>query len=270
MRSSLKQKTLRNIMLTLCLALFAGNLIAEETKHSATETQKNSSEEMRVLFIYGGHRFHQAPFYKMLDDLPGVVYKAVMISKTLDILKPGLEKDYDVVLMYDLYNMTAEQQENFIALLNTGIGVVSLHHTLYSNKYWGEFRKIIGGRTVGLRDREIDGKLYTTSAAQPNKVIPVQVADKEHPITQGISDFTLGNGEIYGYYYVSPKVHVILTTTHPDAQKEIAWTNSYGKSSIFYFLLGHDNHAWSNENYPKILLNAIRWAKTATEEKLKE
>jgi len=55
-------------------------------------------------------------------------------------------------------------------------------------------------------------------------------------------------------------VHVLLTTDFPTSDPEIAWVTQYGKSPVFYLLLGHDSKAWTNPNYPKLLLNGISWA----------
>jgi type 1 glutamine amidotransferase len=190
--------------------------------------------------------------------LPGVTYTKAPLPQSADLLKPGLEKEYDVIVLYDMVkSLTPPQREGLLALLKKGIGVVSLHHNLVANLDWDEYHKIIGGTWVGSK-RTIDGIEYGPSIPEHGQEIPIQIADKEHPITKGLSDFVL-HDETYGKTYVSPTVHVLLTTTNPKNNPPFAWVNQYGKSRIVYFQGGHDAEAWKNPNFQEILVRSIRW-----------
>jgi type 1 glutamine amidotransferase len=103
------------------------------------------------------------------------------------------------------------------------------------------------------------GKEHVRSKWHEGQTIHVTVADKEHPITRGLADFTI-HDETYGEYDVLPSIRVLLTTDQPENAHTIAWANEYGKSRIFYFQLGHDSNAWRNPAYPEILRRGIRWA----------
>lgn len=103
---------------------------------SAAAGQGPAKGKIRVFLTYGGHGFEEKPFFAMFDSLPGVVYTKAELPKATDLLKPSLKKDYDVIVMYDrasyegVPEFTREQQKAFVELLNTGIGLVSLHHNL--------------------------------------------------------------------------------------------------------------------------------------------
>lgn len=116
---------------------------------------------------------------------------------------------------------------------------------------------MIGGRWIN-RPETIDGKTYPPSTYDHGQTIPVTVADRDHPVTKGVSDYTIRD-EAYGGVYVAPDVHVLLTADHPRSVKPIAWTHHYGKSLVVYFMAGHDADAWANPAFGKVLLNAIRW-----------
>ena len=87
----------------------------------------------------------------------------------------------------------------------------------------------------------------------------VTVADKEHPITKGVKDFKI-HDEVYDKYYVAPDVKVLLTTDHPKNDPKIAWVTQYGKSRVFYLMLGHDHLAWDNASFRQLLAQGIQWA----------
>lgn len=221
--------------------------------------ERSQEKPIRVLLTFGGHGFEQEPFFAMFDALPGVEYTKAPLPESAGLLKPGLEKDYDVVVMYDMVRgITPAEQENFVKLLEQGIGVVSLHHNLGAHRDWEEFARIIGGRFF-VQETEFGGQHYGKSGWAHGQDLHISVADAEHPITRGLKDFTI-HDETYNNYYTAPSVRVLLRTDHPNNDPEIAWVHEYGKSRVFYLMLGHDSQAWKNPNYPKLLLRGIRWA----------
>jgi len=214
--------------------------------------------KLRVLVTHGGHGFQQEPFFAVFDGMTDVEYKKAPMPESAELLKPGLEKDFDVIVMYDMVgSITPEQQKALVALLNRGIGLVSLHHNMGAHRDWDEFRKITGGKFL-FKPRTIDGKEMPKSGFAHGQDIQVTVADTEHPITKGVNDFTI-HDETYSRYYTAPGAKVLLTTDHPKSDPALAWVKTYGKSRVFYFLLGHDAKAYANENFSKILEQGIRW-----------
>jgi len=135
--------------------------------------------------------------------LPGITYTKAPLPESIDMLKPGLEKQYDVIVMYDMMkSFTTQQNRLSPTSCETGIGVVSLHHNLCSHMDWPVYRQIIGGRYF-QQPETIDGKTYPKSAYLHGQHFEVTIADKDHPITQGLSDFLMDD-EAYSGFYVSP------------------------------------------------------------------
>jgi uncharacterized protein len=249
-------------MKCLRLSILVCMVFAVACLATARAAEPSAAPKIRVLLTYGGHAFEEPLFYAMFDALPNVVYRKAQMPQEADLLKPGLEKDFDVIVMYDLVRpttpITAEQQKAFAALLKKGIGLVSLHHNMAAHNDWSEFAKIIGAKYF-LNDCEFDGKSYSRSGWIHGQDMKITVADKEHPITRGLKDFEI-HDEAYSHYYVAPSSHVLLTTDHPKNDRQIAWVTQYGASRVFYFMLGHDHLAWQNPNYSEILLRGIHWA----------
>lgn len=239
----------------LAATLIALTLVCTTSRTDADE----QPDQIRILLTYGGHGFEQEPFFALFDGLPGVTTTRAEMPKDADLLKPGLQDDYDAIVMYDMVRgITPEQQKAFAALLDEGIGVVSLHHNLGAHRDWDEFSKIIGGKYV-FGDTILEGKPHAKSTYSHGEQLRVTVADSDHPITKGLKDFEI-HDESYGGYYTASGVHVLLTTDHPKNDPELAWTTSYGNSRVFFLMLGHDHHAWQNPAYGKILSQGICWA----------
>ncbi len=225
-------------------------------------------EKIRILLTTGGHAFEVEPFYAMFDAMKGIEYTKAEVPKDADRLKPGLENEYDCVVMYDLCRPTIspEQQKAFAKLVReSGIGLVSMHHNLGANWEWDEFRKMIGGRFI-MKDTELDGVAWKTTPWKHDEHIKVHVVDKKHPITQGVEDFEIED-EAYGKFWVDPEDHILLKAEHPWNNPEISWTKNYGKARVFHLMLGHDGKAYANPSYRKLLEQGIRWAAGGSAEK---
>ncbi|QEH37087.1 Trehalose utilization [Aquisphaera giovannonii] len=234
-------------------------LVAGVPSLAIAQQQATPAKPLKVLLTYGGHEFQEKEFFAMWDALPGVTYMKAPLPDSARLLKPGLEKEYDAIVCYDMNNKIApEQQQAFLSLLDRGIGVVLLHHNLAAEPDWTEYAEVRGGRWLGGK-ATIDGKSYGPSTYDHDQQIPIRVVDKDHPITRGLEDFVI-NDEAYGNFYVSPKCHVLLAANHARDTGPFAWTNEFGKSRIVYFQAGHDAKAWACPSYKEILLRSIRWS----------
>lgn len=215
--------------------------------------------KLRVLLTYGGHGFQEKEFFAMWDALPGVVYERAPLPQSADRLKPGLEKAFDVVAMYDMAaTFTPEQQKAAAELFKGGIGLVSLHHNLGAQRDWDGWRQIVGGKYI-FKEATYDGKKYVPSTYSHDEDMPIEIADREHPITAGMKDFTI-HDETYGGCRVEPGVRVLLRTTHPKNTPEVMWVRENGRSRVVYLQLGHDAKAWANPAFPELLLRSLRWS----------
>ena len=215
---------------------------------------------LRVLLTYGGHDFQEKEFFAMWDALPGVSYTKAPLPQSADLLKPGLEKDYDVIVFYDMVKeLSPAQQQGLIALLDRGIGVVSLHHNLGANLEWPEYHQVIGGTwlaqqahrsTAGSTDRRPTSMARRSRSRSPTRTTRSR---------RGSSDFVI-HDETYGNTYVSPTVHVLLKADNPKNASPFAWVSQHGKSRVVYFQAGHDAEAWKHPCFQEILKRSIRWA----------
>lgn len=212
--------------------------------------QEAKPRTIRVLLTVGGHDFEKKPFYAMFDAMKDVTYTKAELPKDFNLLRPGLEKQFDVLVRYDMVDgFSPEQEKAFVKLLQTGIGLVSLHHNEAAHQKWPEYAKIIG-RTPNK----------TWSEGEKMQVF---VVDREHPVTRGVRDFQIED-ETYGGYEVASNVHVLLKTNHPkNDPPELAWVTKYGNSRVVYLMLGHGKEAYSNPSYRTLLSNSIHWASSA-------
>lgn len=220
-----------------------------------------AGKKIRVLFVSGGHSFDQPAFDVFLASFPHLEISKAVLPKDRDKIAPGLEKDFDVLLLYDQDNtpLSDRQKKNFIDLLHQGIGVFVLHHHLSAHQDWDEHYDIIGGRDFFQKDLNLfRGKEYPRSTFIENIDIDIDVADPDHPITKDVKPFIIRD-EAYGKCPVHPDVHVLLTSKHPNATPQVAWIWKYGKSPIFVNMLGHGPSAWNHPEFARVFIQAMNW-----------
>jgi type 1 glutamine amidotransferase len=216
------------------------------------------TDRLKVLVVTGGHGFNREPFFAMFKANEEIVFAEAKHSYYADAYERPDLYDFDVVVLYDMPKaITAAQKERALHLFKKGRGLVVLHHAIVSYQHWDEYEKIMGGRYP-----EEDGKsgVVTDLVGYQHDVdLNVKVVAKDHPITQGLNDFTI-HDEIYWGYRVSKDVTPLISTDHPKSAKPLGWVRQEGKSRIVYIQLGHGPEAHQNPNYQKLLRQSIRWA----------
>ena len=241
------------------------------------------TEESQYFKDVDGKGFDEKEFFEMLDAMPGFTYDRAEIPKDMGLLAPGLEKKYAAILSYDQNHhhrrkdsqgkilVTDEHLANFEKLMQNGMPLFVLHRSVGSYPKWTTYRDIAGGAFIfpgAVPFYEgLDGKDWPQSEYIHDVELNIIVADKDHPITQGIGDFVI-HDEVYQGMYVKPGVHVLLTTDYPDTIPPVAWVHHFGNSPVFTFIQGHDKQAFANENYRKIVKQGIDWL-VAEREKIK-
>jgi len=247
MKSTIK---ITGIIILSMLMLFTSGAFGQKKK-----------EPVRVLLITGGHGYDKEPFDAFMKSLQGITVTEVKHPNALAMFRPENRASYDVVLFYDMPEAISEQEKkDFTDCLKSGKGMVVWHHAYCSYQGWPEYQNIVGGRYHQKPWTDSKGVTHPASTYEHDVKFRVKVVDKKHPVTKGIQDFDIID-ETYGKGSVNPGVHVLLTTDEPTSTPAVAWTNRYGKSNIVTILLGHDNHAWTNPDFVKLLTQAIMWVK---------
>jgi len=224
----------------------------------AGERPKDSGDKIRVLVVTGGHDFEKEPFFKMFKDSPDITYQAFEHPNAHRWLKADVANRYDVLVLYDMWQpITDEAKADFVQRLKDGKGLVVLHHAIASYQDWPEYRKIIGARYY-LKKMEVDGVEKPRSAFKHDVHFKIHVADPNHPVTGGITDFDM-HDETYKWFDVAQDSHLLLTTDEPESNKTIGWAKTYGSARVVYLQSGHDHFAYENPNYQRLVRQAIRW-----------
>lgn len=247
-------------MRTICLIPLATLLLAWAVPCLSTQAADTPpAGRIRVLVVTGGHGFEREPFLQMFKDNPDIAFTAVEHPKAHALFKAEAARDYDVVVLYDMWRKIDDAAKtDFTNLVASGKGVVAMHHCLGSYQDWPEYRKIIGG-VYFLQPQTVGESVKPASVYKEGLDLKVRVAGPAHPVTAGVAaEFPICD-ETYGKCEILPDSHPLLTTDEPTSDKVIGWWRTYGKARVVYLQGGHDHLAYANPEFRKLVANAIRW-----------
>jgi len=214
--------------------------------------------KIRVGIVTGGHGFDPKTFFAIFEGHPDIAYTPVTEKVGGEAFDNIENFPYDVLLFYNFNRkVTPQQKENFLKLVERGIGLVVLHHAGAAYPDWPEFGKI-GGGCYHLRGYEENGVKKPGSGVKFNVKHKVHIADPDHPITKGLDDFEVVD-ETYIRCTIQPDLHPLLTTEEPSSDKVVGGVRTQGKTKVFYCQLGHDAKVYSQPTYRKVLVRGIRW-----------
>ncbi len=206
---------------------------------------------VRIQVVTGGHSFNPE-FFEIFTNRPDL---EVTVNGHPDIYKGDLRKSTDVLVMYDMVpEISEERQKNLRAFVESGKGLVVMHHAiagLASWRWWTD--EVVGGKYF---EKAADG--HGASTYKHDEDLYIETVGK-HAITRGLGPMHFRD-ETYKGMWISPKVNVLLRTTNPTSDGPVAWISPYEKSRVVYIQLGHDRLAHQNPDYQELVHRAILWA----------
>jgi len=209
---------------------------------------------VKAAVITGNHPYDVLNFQKMFKDLAGIeAYPQNMEDFVTDTGR-GREL-YDALLFYNMHlggegeRVGGFSEEMWRVLKELGHGnrgIFLLHHSLLAFREWEVWRRISG----------IDGRTFEDF--HEGERVKIEVERKDHPITEGLDGWEMTD-EVYEVEGAAEDSEVLLTTDHPKSMATIGWTREYKDSRVFCFSLGHDDGAFSDGHFRKVVERGLKW-----------
>ena len=253
------KNTIHPVILASVLLVVAGFLCSCCECHRLAKDLSQPGENLKVLVVTGGHAFERTPFFTLFEGYDDIQYVEAQLKDDSEIFEDITGWDYDVIVFFNMtQKISPKRQENFKKLVKDGVGVVALHHCMGSYQEWPEYIKIIGGR-YNLKASEQGGVKRQASTYEHDADFTVHIEDAKHPITRGLSDFEV-HDETYKKCSFEKDNHLLLTTNHPDSDRELAWVRSYGRGKVCLIMVGHGPTVYAHPTYRQLVARAIRWS----------
>jgi type 1 glutamine amidotransferase len=211
-----------------------------------------SADAVKALLITGGHD-HEAAFYSLFNGHKDIDWMPV--DAAANAFKKDLRDKYDVIIMYDFTRDLDEAgKKNLRAFVESGKGVVVLHHALLNYQTWSWWSEdVVGGRYRLQREGA-----SPSSSVKDGQQIFVSPAEA-HPILSGIDPFHISD-EAYKNLSMSPRIRPLLTTDNPTSDTNLAWVGPCETSRVVAIQLGHGHSAFGHPSYQALVHNAVLWA----------
>jgi type 1 glutamine amidotransferase len=212
----------------------------------------SAAEPLRV-FIRAGEKTHRPGAH----DYPRFMTEWIKLlnkrgaSATGALAFPTSEQIQatDVVVFYahNAGNMTPTQRQLLDTFQRRGGGLVFIHAAVCGDDaQW--FKKITGGAWEHKYSKFFEGNFA------------INYKDREHPITQGVGDFSLDD-EIYWNLHMVPEAKILACTDCKKAPgSPQMWSLEKEKSRTFTAIPGHWHTTFSIPQYRAILLRGIAWS----------
>ena len=209
--------------------------------------------KIKVAVLVEGHPYDVVSFQKMFWTF----YDCDCYVQPLDLFCQDEQNRewYDVVLYYNLNLKKLEENSPLYKYFTerlgaTNQGIVLLHHGILSFPKWDVWTEV-----SGVKVRCEDGVF----SYHQNERVQTRVADKHHPITQGVDDF-----EVVDETYIigepqEPGNHVLLTTNNANSIKTIGWARTYKNSRVFVYASGHDHMTYDHASFRQLVHNSLRF-----------
>ena len=207
---------------------------------------------VKALVITGGHE-HETSFYSLFDGYEDLA--RMPVSSSTMAFQGDLRGKYDVLIMYDFSRDLDETgKKNLRNFVESGKGIVVLHHALLSYQQWPWWYEEVVGGSYRLKT-EGNVRSSTVKDAQQIFVTP----EGEHPITAGIGPFHIED-EAYKRMWFSPRIRPLLSTDNPYCDPFLAWIGPCTSSRVVAIQLGHGPSAFGHPSYRALVHNAILWS----------
>jgi len=163
---------------------------------------------------------------------------------------------YDVIafLIYSrsIDMPSVEARENLLNFVKGGKGFFVQHLASASFPKWEEFGRLCGRKWV-----------MRTSGHGPRSVFKADIADKNHPITAGLSGFETDD-ELYAKLQGTGEIDVLVSADSDwsNRTEPLVFTLNYGKGRTVHNAFGHDRKALMTPNVQKLIARGVEWAAT--------
>jgi trehalose utilization protein len=211
------------------------------------------SEKLETAVLVENHPYDVVNFQKMLDSFTDC--NCYVQPVDLFVRDEDNKNKYDTVLWYNI-NWDPPKEDGVLRKyleneIGTGKqGIVIIHHALLNFQNWDLYTGICGLKERGAN---VGFKYF------PNETVNEHILDKEHPITRGITDFTVID-ETYNIGEPGEQGnHLLISTDNKTSMKTLAWTRQYRNSRVFAYASGHDNRVYADTNFRKIVHQALLW-----------
>ncbi|HET6382216.1 MAG TPA: ThuA domain-containing protein [Armatimonadota bacterium] len=151
---------------------------------------------------------------------------------------------FDLVIDYTQGgSLTPEQESGLCAFVRNGGGFIGIHCASDSWVNNAQYMEMVGSHFIGHG---------------PVTEFSVTITDPDHDVTRRIQSFRITD-EFYILEKKTEEFHVLATGSWRGQTHPMAYVRDYGRGKVFYTANGHDERAFSNTGFQRLVNRAVRY-----------
>lgn len=217
--------------------------------------QSRQGTPLRVLLVTGGHSYPTS-LYTLLEGYEEITWSHA--ASSAEAYRADLKERWDVLVLHDMReDLAAAERENLRAFVESGKGVVSIHHAIVNYTAWPWWHtEVIGGKYY---TKPANGRPASTFKEGVKLVVRPVAEMRNHPLLRGVLPLIVED-EAYKGMWHSPRIQVVMETDHPLNDRPIVYLGPAAGSRAVYIQLGHSDSTIRHPGYRRLVRNAILWA----------
>lgn len=181
---------------------------------------------------------------------------------------PDYAKGYDVVIHDECAADISDPAviKGVLAPHRAGVPGVNLHCAMHSYRVGNPGERAEAGSE---RAAWFDYLGLQSSGHGPQQPIALRLTEKNHPIVQGLGDWTTINEELYNNVQVLPTATPLASGKQTIKRRDgtaqenefvVAWVNDFQGTRVFSTTIGHNNATVEDARYLDLVTRGLLWA----------
>lgn len=200
-----------------------------------------------ALGSYTEVKYH--PFAGVDREIEQILVNDLQVHSTEDygLLNPETLSDYKLVISYTEFSdekIPAEQSGALLSYVAGGGGLLVVHNGISMQ-----------------RNQELGAMLGAHFTHHPEFTsLQMTIPAREHPIMQGIEEFTIDDEPYYYEKHPYFETTVLAEYLHEGKMRQAAWCHEFGLGRVVYLMPGHHLPSFSVEPFRQMIRRGGLWA----------
>lgn len=200
--------------------------------------------DSKVLILAQSDKYHPL---EILGEMMSGWLKGEKIEVTLSKDRSTLSSDLNqynlLVFAMTAGKLSQAEEDALVNYVDGGKRLFGIHSATVVEPENLKYIDMVGGRFVHH---------------SPHHEFTVKIADPGHPVLANISDFKITD-ELYVLDRTPSAASILMTAFWENHAQPMLYLRAYGRGRVLYNALGHDQNAYENPNFKKIVINSVKW-----------
>lgn len=201
--------------------------------------------ESNVLILAQSDKYHPLEILgeMMQGWLKGEGISDVTLIRDRATIASDLNKYRLLIVCATVGKLSPAEEEAIVNFVAGGKMLMGIHSATVVEPENTRYIEMIGGR-------------FTHHS--PHHEFTVKVADPGHPIAAGLKDFKITD-ELYVLDRTPSAASILMTAFWENIAQPMLYLRVHGRGKVLYNALGHDQTAYENPNFKKLVIQGTKW-----------